>query len=92
MNQDGIPRKSFFDMIMENKSYATKKPDSSVPSKEQSNALPFLGSILRPFIHAFFLFLTLNVMAGKFSCPTFSYFESLEVYFGVWCVIRGMRN
>jgi hypothetical protein len=88
MNNNELPKKTFFDIIVENSRVKTTEPaETTTKKQEKSNdGLAVLGFLIAPFVYAAAFYLLASVLAEKFSTPHFSYWDSMKVYIGFFAI------
>jgi hypothetical protein len=93
MKSNDQPRKTLFDIVMQNSS--VKQKEEPTPAQTSPKASPFfiLGLIAGFFVNALFLYLGLGVLSAKIdNFPAFSYIDSLKLYTAAWVILSLIRK
>lgn len=87
MKPNEQPRKSFFDMVIENSKLKEKKPSTPTtpPAKGVAHTIGWIAGF---FLFGLVLHLAVSVLAQKTILPAFSYIEVLKLYAGVIVIRR----
>lgn len=81
-----IPKRSFFDLMLENTQSKLKEKEEKQPNRPNP-IFTFLGFIAAPLFFAVFVYFGLDVISKKVTTfPHFSYFDALKLYLGAWVV------
>jgi hypothetical protein len=88
MKNNEIPKRSFFDIVLENTHKTKDKKDEKIPDPKP-NPLFLLGLLASPLFFSIFIYLGLDVLSHKIvNFPSFSYFDSVKMYIGSWVIIN----
>jgi hypothetical protein len=97
MNRNELKKKSFFDLVVDNAKNKTQEaattPTDSTPKEKPKapNIFTILGFISAPFIFALLLKIGLNTILNKFHLLPFTYWETLNVFIGLWAIGRILK-
>lgn len=92
MKNNDVPKKSFFDIVLEN-SHRTPKAEENKVQTPKPNPTFLLGLVAGLFFFSFFLYLGLDVLTHKVSTfPSFTYFDTIKMYIGFWVLINLIKR